>query len=262
MRIAELWVVGLLLLGVACARPVSTPATPGQAATELVVGTSGDSPPYSTRRAGTIAGLEIDLAMDVGKVLGRPVRIVNVPWSELFDALAGGRVDVVMAGVTVTPEREARFAFAEPYLRTGIYVLVRAEDRQRLGTGDAVCQSPLEVGVVASTTGERHVRERCPALVPRVYPTADDAVLDVANGRLGAIVHDGPVLAYLRSQQGVALDLVPMGRTDERLAWMVRQDDTALRQALDGALVTLRRDGTLDRELERWIPQVEHVRAP
>jgi ABC-type amino acid transport substrate-binding protein len=262
MRIRETSVVvGLVVLAVACAGPVSAPPRRGEPAKELVVATSGDSPPYATRRAGTITGLEVDLAIEVGKVLGRPVRLVDGPWDGLFDELASRRADVVMAGVTVTAERERRFAFAEPYLHTGIGALVRHDDLKRFDSRDAVCKSRIRVAVIRKTTGERNLRKRCPAMIPRVYETADDAVMDLTRHRIKAVVHDAPVLAYLMSQQAAALDLLPTSIADEPLAWMVRRDDTALRQALNDALVTMRRDGTLDRVLEQWIPQVERVRS-
>jgi polar amino acid transport system substrate-binding protein len=167
-----------------------------------------------------------------------------------------------MAGVTVTAEREVRFAFAEPYLRTGIGALVRREDRKRFTSRDAVCRSRIRrVAVIRKTTGERDLHDRCPAMIPRVYETADDAVLGLTARRIDAVVHDTPVLAYLMSQQAAALDLVPTGPADQRLAWMVRRDDTALRQALNDALATMRKDGTFDRVLERWIPRVERMQS-
>src|SRR5580765_3371483 len=138
-------VVGLVIVAVACAGPVSAPPGRSERPRELVVATSGDSPPYATRREGTITGLEVDLATEVGKVLGRPVRFVDVPWNGLFDELVSGRADVVMAGVTVSAERERRFAFAEPYLRTGIAALVRRDDLKRFGARDAVCKSRIRV---------------------------------------------------------------------------------------------------------------------
>jgi polar amino acid transport system substrate-binding protein len=263
MRTVETWVViGLLLVAVACSGRGATP--PGQAALpkELVVGTSGDSPPYSTRRAGTVAGIEIDLATEVGKLLGRPVRMVHVPWNELFDVLVSGRIDVVMAGVTVTPERAARVAFTEPYLRTDIAVLVRHDDLQRFGSRAALCKKPVDIGVVGQTTGQRYLQEHCPAVVPRIYQSSDDAVLDVANGKLDAVISDGPVLSYLASQQAIDLDIVATGATHEEIAWAVRKDDTALQQALNRALATLRKDGTLDRVLGHWIPEADGAWAP
>jgi ABC-type amino acid transport substrate-binding protein len=254
-------VVGLVMMAVACAGPVSAPPRHGEPPKELVVATSGDSPPYATRRGGTITGLEVDLATEVGKVLGRPVRFIDVPWNGLFDELVSGRADVVMAGVTVTVERERRFAFAEPYLRTGIGALVRREDRERFRSREAVCKSRIRVGVVRKTTGAHNLRVRCPAMIPRIYETADDAVLDLTKHRTQAVVHDAPVLAYLMSQQAAALDLLPTDIADEPLAWMVRRDDTALRQSLNDALATMRSDGALERVLERWIPNVERVRS-
>ncbi len=270
-------VVGLLMVVAACAKkaPVPPPAptataTPPAAAapaiqraglpTTLVVGTSGGSPPYTTRRASTITGLEVDLATEVGKVLGIPVRIVDVPWPKLFEALASRRVEVVMAGVTMTPEREKRFAFVDPYLRTGLVTLVRSDGSTRIAAGDDLCKAK-KIAVVGKTTGERYVRETCRKVKPRVYKTADDAVNDVAAKKIDAVVDDGPVLAYLAGQQTVALDLVPTGKGEEDLAWMVRQNDTALRQALNEALETMSKNGTLERVLKQWIPHVEQVRA-
>jgi polar amino acid transport system substrate-binding protein len=263
MRIAGTSVVvGSLLVAVACAGRGAPPPEPAAHPKELVVGTSGDTPPYATRRGATIGGIEIDLAMEVGKVLDRPVRIVQVPWKDLFDALASGRIDVVMAGVTMTPERKARFAFTEPYLRTDIAVLVRHEDLPQCGSRAALCKGSFDIGVVGQTTGQRYLQEQCPAVVPRIYASTDDAVLDVANGKLDAVVSDGPVLAYLASQQAVDVDVVATRATHEELAWMVRKDDTALLEALNRALATLRKDGTLARVLGQWIPKADASWAP
>jgi polar amino acid transport system substrate-binding protein len=213
------------------------------------------------RAAGELTGLEVDLAGEAAKVLGRPVRIVDMPWDELFEALSTGRVDVVMAGVTITPERQLRFAFTEPYLRTRLVALVRRADRRRFASRDAVCKSPIDVGVMGGTMGELEVRERCPANIVREYSRANDAVLELRTRRIDAVIHDGPVLAWLLSQDSADLELVPTRIADQDLAWAVRRDDPALRDALDGALATLRGDGTLERILRRWVPQVERIRA-
>jgi ABC-type amino acid transport substrate-binding protein len=273
MRIRNAWVaVGLMLVAAACASRTpstskatatakDTPAAAGALPKELVVGTSGGFPPFVIRRAGTISGLELDFAEAVGKTLGIPVRLTDVPWDQLFGLLADRKVDVVMAGVTVTKEREAQFAFADPYLRTNIVALVRTQDKARLGSRDAACKSGVQVGVIAETTGERYVRDECPTAKVRPFATGDDAVLELVNGRLDAVVGDGPVLAYLMDQQATALEIVPTGNMNEALAWMVRRDDTALLQALNGALATMKQDGTLDRLLKKWIPQVDRIRA-
>jgi polar amino acid transport system substrate-binding protein len=262
MRIRDGVLVGLVAVALtACTAGVSPSSREATRARELVVGVTSDSPPYATERQGQLTGLEVDLAGEAAKALGRPVRVVDLPWEDLFDQLSTGRIDAVMAGVTITPERELRFAFTEPYLRTRIVALVRRADRRRFASRDAVCKSPIDVGVMGGTMGELYVRERCPAIIARVYRRAPDAVLELRTRRLDAVVHDGPVLAWLLAQDSAGLELVPTGIADQDLAWVVRRDDPALRDALNGALASMRSDGTLERVLRQWVPRVERIRA-
>ena len=244
----------------ACATSTTAPRE-SQRAPELVVGVTSDSPPYATQRGGDLAGLEVDLAQEVGRVLHRPVRVVDLSWDDLIAGLSNDRVDVVMAGVTVTPERQLRFAFTEPYLRTRIVALVRRTDRKRLGSPDAICKGAWNIGVMAGTTGELYVRDRCPSATVKAYPSATAAVQELQTRRVDAVVHDGPVLAWLLAQQSADLDLVPTRIADEQLAWMVRRDEPKLVQTLNGALATMRSDGSLDRILRQWVPQIERVRS-
>jgi ABC-type amino acid transport substrate-binding protein len=252
-------VVIATMLG-ACATSTTAPRE-AQRSPELVVGVTSDSPPYATQRGGDLSGLEVDLAREVGRVLHRPVRVVDLSWDDLIAGLSNDRVDVVMAGVTITPERQLRFAFTEPYLRTRIVALVRRTDRKRLGSPDAICKGAWNIGVMAGTTGELYVRERCPSGTVKAYPSATAAVQELQTRRVDAVIHDGPVLAWLLAQDSADLDLVPTRIADEQLAWMVRRDDPNLLRELNGALATLRTDGTLDRILRQWVPSIERIRS-
>lgn len=255
MRKRDLLVLGgVVAVALACTAPVTS-----RSPRALVVGTSGDSPPYASRSSGSLTGLEIDLADALGKTLERPIKLVDLPWDELFDALNEGQVDVVMAGVTVTSERENRFAFAEPYLRASMAAVVRRGDLKKLGSRDAVCSSPVDVGVIGGTTGESYVRTRCPAVITRVHRTVSDALFELRTRRIDAVVHDGPVLAWLLSQEAGELELVPTRIADQRLAWMMRRDDVQLRDAASAALARMRSDGSLDRILRRWVPKIERL---
>jgi ABC-type amino acid transport substrate-binding protein len=255
-------VVGIAVMLAACAPSTTAPPrASGERPAELVVGVTSDSPPYATSSGGELSGLEVDFARELGHVLHRPVRVVDLSWDDLIDGLTKGRVDVVMAGVTITPERQLRFAFTEPYLRTHIAALVRRTDRTTLGSVDAICKKAANIGVMAGTTGELYVRERCSSAMVKAYPSATSAVEELQTRRVDAVVHDGPVLAYLLAQNSADLELVPTKISDERLAWMVRRDDPELLQALNGALATMRSDGSLDRILRQWVPQIERVRS-
>lgn len=248
----------LLPLASSCG-PQSRPA-PVRREPVLHVGTTGDAPPYALRRGDSIDGLEIDLARELGASLGRPVDVVDMPFEELLDALLDGRVDVVMAGLTITSERAVRVSFGEPYLRTTIAALVRRDDASRFRARDTVCKSPIDVGVVTATTGEKGLRERCPAMIPRLYPTVRDAVGELRGRRVDAVVHDAPVLQWLQSQYEGELVLVPAGIADQRLAWAFRPADTKLRGQADAALAAMRKNGTLARIVDKWVPAAARAR--
>ena len=227
----------------------------------IVVGTSGDVPPYAMRRGGELEGLEVDLARQLGRALERPIDMRDLSSDQLFDALLAHEVDVVMAGVTVTPERELRVAFGEPYLRTTIGALVRREDVKRFASPDAVCKSSFDVGLVAGTVGEKYLRQQCPEMIARLYPKVSEAVLELRRHRVKAVAHDSPVLAWLASEEEAELTVLPTRIADQRLAWAFRKGDDDLRRDANAALADMRADGTLQHIVERWVPRQHRGRG-
>jgi polar amino acid transport system substrate-binding protein len=226
----------------------------------LVVGTNGASPPYAFLRDGRFVGLEIDFARELEHDLGRPVQLVDLPFEDLLNALERGRVDVVMAGVTVTRDREVRFAFADPYLRTSLAAVVRRQDAGRFTSRASVCDSPINAGVVSGTTGEKRLRSQCPTMIPRLYPTAPDAVRELTQYRVDAVVHDAPVLTWIASENEAELQFVRLDGEGEPLAWAFRSDARDLRDQANASLVRMRNDGTLERILSQWIPSTARGR--
>jgi len=254
-RLSRLLGVVAVTLAFACAGPrPDTRTSPITGARPLIVGTNGASPPYAFLRAGRLVGLEMDFARELEHDLGRPDQHVDLPWEGLLEALERGRVDVVMAGVTVTRDREVRFAFADPYIRTSLAAVVRRQDASRFSSRARVCDSPIDTGVVGGTTAEKRLRSQCPAMVPRLYPTARDAVRELTQYRVDAVVHDAPVLTWIASENEAELQLLPLDGESEPLAWAFRSDAGDLRDEANASLARMRGDGTLERILSRWIP--------
>ena len=83
---------------------------------ELRVGISGDLPPLNMKnKAGDIIGLEVDIVSALAHAMGLEVVLVETPFPKLIDTLLAGDVDVVISGMTMTPERNAYMAFVGPY---------------------------------------------------------------------------------------------------------------------------------------------------
>lgn len=225
------------------------------------IGTLQDSPPYAFRRDGELVGIEIDFAHQLFAATGRPITFVPMAWDDLLNALEAAKIDVAMAGITITRERQVRFAFSDPYFKATTAALIRRTDRQKFRDRAAVCTSPIDVGVLMGSVSEMELRDRCPSVIPRLYPKAANAVLELQQRRVDAVVHDAPVLRWLSSSSSAELEVVDTELGVQSLAWAFRPGEVELRNAANAALARMRDDGTLARILVRWIPEQDRARS-
>jgi polar amino acid transport system substrate-binding protein len=219
----------------------------------LRVAVTPDLPPYCFRQSdGSYAGVEIDFATRLATALGRPLTIVPVPWDEQFQTLLAGRSDMIMSGMSITPERAARVAFGAPYLETNLKAVVRRDDAERWATAEALLKTSPRIGVKRGTTGEALVRAQRPDEAIVVYRQSRDAITELRNFRIDVYVSDAPVIEYAVLRYPGALTAYPRGVGKQSLAWAFRPDDAALRQDVNAVLARWRADGTLRAVLEAW----------
>jgi len=96
--------------------------------TTWIVGTSADNPPYEFMQNGEIVGFDIDFINEIGKFLGKKLEFRNMEFHSLLAALSTSNVDLVIAGLSTTPERLTRVEFSIPYISSEIGILYRKED--------------------------------------------------------------------------------------------------------------------------------------
>ncbi len=232
------------------------PRGPARAdATALRVGIAADYPPIAFRRDGAPAGLEVDLAHQMGEELGKEIRFRTYPFPRLIPALLAKEIDVIMSGMSVTAERAKKVAFVEPYLRVGQMALIRAADLSRFVPSSELLSTSARVGFVERTTGEALVREKFANAKPKGYPGAPEGVAALRRGEIDVFVHDAPTIwrVSLDPKERELLALYePL--TEEYLAWAVRPDDTELKAALDGVVRRWKQGSWLDATINHWIP--------
>ena len=186
----------------------------------LRVGTSANMPPLNMlNRSGLPMGLDVDLAGHMARAMGVELRMVVRPFSELLPALEAGEVDMVISGMTITPERNMKVAFAGPYhisgkaLLTRFRSLVTTEETSTLNT-EAFAFTALEGSTAAHLVEAKMPKAR---LIPaRDYPAAVDLVLSNTVDALVADYHVC-VLSLLRHPDAGLVSLItpftyePMG---------------------------------------------------
>jgi ABC-type amino acid transport substrate-binding protein len=217
-------------------------------------------PPFTARQGTQLVGIEVDFARELAQALGRPLVLVDLPRGEQIPALLAGRIDIAMAALDAGAPSLAQVALSRPYLRSGLLLLVRRADVRRYPTAARVLACRARIGVVVGTSGEDFVAARCPAaLVP--YPTAHDAVSDLGDERIDALVAAAPVVAWFAAANEAELAPILDPLTTAALAWAMRPEDSALRSAVDAALARWAQDGTRQRILTHWMPYWRRLEA-
>ncbi len=238
------------------AKPTRKPLPPEPRVAALRVGVTSDAPPFCFRQGDRLAGIELDLAHLLARELRRGVEVVDIPRDELIDALLGGEIDMIMAGMTITRLRQLRVAFGKPYLQSGLAVLVRRSESERTRSPAAALRAAERIGVAKGTTGEKYVRDGYHGAQIFTYTSNASGVADLEQRRTDAFVGDAPTVAwYAAENEGSLLALLRPLLSKEQIGWGFRPGDDLLQSAADEALVRWKRDGTLTGVLRRWLPR-------
>lgn len=237
----------VLALGACGGRPGQPLLAEIQARGRLVVGTSADYPPFEYVEDGRIVGFDVDLIGEVARDLGVGVQLVNLPFDGLLGAVVEREVDVVIAGMAITPDRQRAVAFSDPYFASGTRILVH---EATTGVDSLDDLAGKRVATQAGSAQEAVARAVEGAVV-ETFPLETDAAVAVAAGRADALLVGGVVarvLARLNPELkivGEEIDPVPLGIG-------LRKDEPELLAAVNASLARMRVDGRYDRLVETW----------
>ncbi|MCA8920977.1 MAG: transporter substrate-binding domain-containing protein [Planctomycetes bacterium] len=196
--------------------------------------------------AGTPVGYDVDLVQAFAKHLGVEVEYKNVAWNSIVGVLQTGKADVIVSGMSVTPERQKTIDFSRPYYYVGQVVVKRKGDARIKGLAD-LNEKGMIVAVQESTTGEQAVRENAPEAELLRFAKTDMACMAVIQEKADAVVFDRPYLEkYVRDQRPDELEGIWEPFTAEAIAAAFRKDSGLLRQAFDATIEELAASGELD----------------
>jgi polar amino acid transport system substrate-binding protein len=212
----------------------------------LRVGMELSYPPFEmTDTEGRPAGVSVELAQALGRHLGRPVVIENIAFDGLIPALKAGTVDCVISSLTATPEREKSIAFSEPYLKTGLALLIASSSPVR--TSADLDVAGRTIAVKQGTTGQQWAAKTLTHARVLVLDSEAAAVLEVIQGRADAFIYDSMSVYknHMRHPARTRAALTPF--REEAWAVGLRKGDDALRKQVNEFLEAYRGDGGFDR---------------
>ncbi len=205
--------------------------------------------PYSfrdPRNPSRIIGFEVDLADALAERMGRKARFVQNQWDGLVPGLERAEYDVVINGLEITPERAEKIHFSNPYFYSTLTLTIRADDARIHGADDL---RGLTAGVLRVTFAERYVQSLGNVTI-RSYDGQVQQFIDLALGRLDAVVMDTPVASYYATGPQVRNFEIPAARMAFGIG--IRKNDEELLHQINAALEAMRRDGTLRKIYTDW----------
>ncbi len=242
------------LLHIICTGCVMLAATAAAAAPPLRVGMELSYPPFEmTDPEGRPTGVSVRLAEALGRHLGREVVIENIAFDGLIPALKTGKIDCIISSLTATPERARAIAFSEPYLKTGLALLV---GRNSPVHSAADLDLPgRTIAVKKGTTGHQYAASSLKQARLLVLDKESAAAMEVIQGKADAFIYDS--LSVFRSQRRHPDTTRAILRPFREETWAIglRLGDDALRRQVNEFLDAFRRDGGFERLGDEFLPE-------
>ncbi|MEJ2167108.1 MAG: transporter substrate-binding domain-containing protein [Desulfobacterales bacterium] len=224
---------------------------------QLIVGTMGNMPPLNmTSKAGEIFGLEPDLARMLAGAMNVKVRFVTKPFNELLPALQKGEVDMVMSGMTITPERNLKVAFVGPYFISGKAFLTKIKNIAYADEAEDVNNPNTKIVALKDSTSQAFAEKFLDKTTLFTTGTYDEAVDMVLKDKVHAMIADYPicVVSVFRYPDAGLLSVVTQ-LTYEPIGIAMPANDPLLINWTQNTLNNIEGSGQLDDLKLKWFAE-------
>lgn len=213
----------------------------------LTVGSDIPYPPFEQGKPPDYTGFDIDLVDAIAQKLGLDTKIVDTSFATIFSDQQAGKFDIVASSTTITPARQKKVTFSDPYFNADQSLMVQKGGD--LTNTDGIT-SDTRIAVQEGTTGQEYAETKTDAQV-QAYPAIGTAFNALQAGQVDGVINDFPVSAYALRKYP-QLDVVQTIPTGEEYGFPMQKSNTALIDAVNGALGDLIADGTYQDIFKKW----------
>ena len=175
-------------------------------------------------KKGELIGFEIDVARQLAEDMGVKVEFVPTKWSGIIPALLAGKFDVIIGGMGVTPQRNMKINFTNPYYYT--YQGILANEEKSKGFSLADFNSPdVTLAARLGSNAALAAKKNFPKARLRLFDDEPAAVQEVRNGRVHAMVASQPLPAHMAADNPELLVSYNEQLMKEPIAFGVRKGD-------------------------------------
>lgn len=220
------------------------------AAKKLRVGVSPMVPYTMQGNEGGLIGSEIDIARRLATDMGVSAEFRPYPWEQLIPALRKGEIDIIAAGLSITPSRALQVWFSQPYARSGIGLATNIELTKAFQSLDALDDPKVAIGVLGDTVSEQLARELFGKASIKKFSDEKQLEQALVKGLLHAYVRSEPAPSFLALRHPKVID-VPIARplVETREAFAVRRGDSHFINFLNAWIEA--------RSADAWLPSTQ-----
>ena len=217
---------------------------------KLVVATDTAFVPFEFKQGDKYVGFDIDLWDAVAKQLNVAYELKPMDFSGIIPALQTKNVDVALAGITITEERKKAIDFSDGYYKSGLLVMVKANNNEVKGIDDL---NGKVVAVKSGTGSVDYAKQHIKTKDLRQFPNIDNAYMELGTNRADAVLHDTPNILYFINTAGKG-QFKSVGESIEAQQYGIAlpKGSDALREKINGALKTIRDNGTYNQIYKKW----------
>lgn len=219
---------------------------------ELKVATFDGNPPFGFVDTNThqLDGLDVDYAKAIADKLGVKLKLIPTNPAGRMPLLVSGKVDLVIANFTISPERAQQVDFSVPYFASGQQFIVR---KGTLTSPELL--NRWRVGIDKGTVNEAVLRAKFPKAKVIAYDDTPFAFAALRNGSVQAITQDGTKLVGLLANvpDRDQFEVPALTLSNDLIAVGIPKGETALKKEVDTTLLGLEKEGQAQRIYDKWL---------
>ncbi len=222
----------------------------------ILVGTTGDYKPFSfyDKTVDDYVGYDIDAARMLGEALGVKVIFIQTTWPNLMKDLLDDKFDIAMSGITRTYARQKQAHFSHGYFPFGKSPMIRAKDKAKFTSLEAIDQPGVKIGVNPGGTNEKFVKANITKATIIVHPKNAEIPGMVAEGKFDVMITDSPeAIRYAKDDPRLFAALLDKTFTKNQFGVMMQRGDQVFANFINMWMEEMKLQGQFDKLYDKYM---------
>ncbi|TKB50314.1 basic amino acid ABC transporter substrate-binding protein [Ferrimonas sediminicola] len=215
----------------------------------LVVGTNAAFPPFEYMggpNGDEAKGFDIDIARQIAEDAGKTLKVENMKFDSLIVALNAGKIDMIAAGMTITPERQKAVSFSQPYYEATQVVLTQ---QGKAPTSPEDLKDKI-IAVQLGSTGDIMAKEYSHNVV--AFNTGFEAIMELKNGKVDLVLFDSePAANHMKKNPD--LQLTTLAFEPEYYGLAISKENAELLKQTNATLDKMKSNGQYDALISQYM---------